>query len=140
MKKSRQELLAQRARRMPGPPWTVTADWNTGHATSGEDGADLFTYGAPNQWWRLADCYLRLFPGVWNLAAHITIRAYMNIMGGETKIMDEEWDADGTDGDVAFIIWFWDVPIFGPLRIEVHSDAFGDDGVAVPFEYRVKDW
>ena len=122
-------------------PGTTTALWNSGVATSGEPGADLFAYGMANQWWRLQEAYLKLFPGVWNVASVITVRSYLYIMGGEELIGEEDWDADGTDGNVAYIYWFWTMAeIRGPLRVEVYSDNVADDGVIAPYEYRVKSW
>jgi hypothetical protein len=120
---------------------TATGNWNSGIATSGQPGADLFTYGAANQWWQLSEGYFRLFPGIWNIAAVITVRAYLTLMGVEVAIGDEDWDADGTDGQVGIFYWFW-IPyeIFGPLRVELYSDQAADDGVVVPYEYRVKSW
>lgn len=132
------KLLAQEAVIVPG---TTTANWNSGVATSGLAGADLFTYGAVGQWWRLQEAYLKIFPGVWNVASVITIRSYLLIMGGDELIGQEDWDADGTDGNVAYIYWFWlNAEIYGPLRVEVYSDNAADDGVAAPYEYRRKDW
>jgi len=75
------------------------------------------------------------------VASIITIRSFLYIMGGEEMIGDEDWDADGTDGNVAFIYWFWLMAeIRGPLRVEVYSDNAADDGVIAPWEYRVKKW
>ncbi|MBU0846403.1 hypothetical protein KKH23_04380 [Patescibacteria group bacterium] len=131
-------LLVERPSRVPG---TTTALWNSGVATSGQPGADLFTYGVADQWWRLQEAYLWLFPGVWNVASVITVRSYIYLMGSEVPIGDEDWDADGTDGNVAYIYWFWLMAeIYGPLRVEVYSNNGADDGVIAPYEYRVKSW
>ena len=129
--------LAARPTIVPG---TTTANWNGGVATSGQPGADLFTYGSIGQWWRLQEAYLRIFPGVWNALSVITIRSYIILMGGEEMVGDEDWDADGTDGNVAYIYWFWFMAeMYGPLRVEVYSDQAGDDGVTATYEYRIKD-
>jgi hypothetical protein len=131
-------LLVQRPRPFTG---SVVANWNSGVATSGNAGADLFTYGAANQWWRLIDAYLLIFPGVWNIGATITIRAYETIMGAEREVMNDDWLADGTDGQLAYVFWwFTGYEMFGPVRIEVFSDQAADDGVSAPYEFRVKDW
>ncbi len=120
---------------------TKTANWNSGVATSGLAGADLFTYGLANQWWRLQEAYFKVFPGIWNVAAVLTCRVYFTVMGAEQLISSEDWNADGTDGNVAFIYWFWsNYEMYGPLRVELYSDTPADDGVAAPYEYRVKDW
>jgi hypothetical protein len=131
------KLLTQRATIVTG---TVTGNFFGGWATSGLNGQDLFTYGVAGQWWRLQEAYLRIFPGIWTWAAHVWIRAYLNLMGGETMVMNDFFHADGSDGDIALIYWFWESEIYGPLRIEVQSDNAGDINVTVPFEYRHKDW
>ncbi len=131
------KLLIQHPLILPGPPWTRTGNWNGGVATSGLPGADLFSYGAANQWWRMGEAYLRL--ASFNAAATVTIRAYITLLGAERTIMDDDWVV-ALDGEIAYIIWFWDVQILGPLRVEVYSNMAADDGLAVPHEYRVKDW
>ncbi len=127
-------LLVQHSRIING---TVTANWNSGVATSGQPGADLFTYGAANQWWRLQEAYVLL--AAFNAAATVTIRAYEILMGAEREIMNEDWTV-AADPPVIFIVWFWEVEMFGPLRIEAFSDQVADDGLTAPYEYRVKPW
>jgi len=120
---------------------TATGLWNGGLATSGLAGADLITIGTAGQWWRLQEAYFRLFPGVWNALAIITVRVYFDLMGAETLVGDEDWDADGTDGNVALIYWFWlSAEVHGPIRVELYSTVAADDGVVVPYEYRYKEW
>ena len=131
-------LLFQRSTIVAG---TQTALWNSGVATSGLAGADVFTFGTLNQWWRLQEAYLKIFPGVWNVAATITVRSYFTIMGSEELVGEEDWLADGTDGNVAFIYWSWvTAEMYGPLRVEAYSDQVADDGVVLPYEYRHKQW
>jgi hypothetical protein len=133
-------MLVQHSRIVTG---TVTGDFFGGVCTSGLPGQDLFTYGRANQWWRLQEAYFRLFPGVWAGAPGdtITCRVYFTVMGVEQLIGDADWDSDGSDGNVAFIYWFWsNYEMYGPLRVELQSNAAADNAVTVPFEYRVKDW
>jgi len=134
MKKSGLAKLTERARIVPG---TVTADWNSGVATSGLPGADLFTYGGVGQWWRLTEAYLVLTG--FDLAATVTVRVYLTIAGEERQMPEEDWEV-AFDGPLAYIFWFWEVEIYGPLRIEVHSDQAADDGFTATYEYRVKSW
>ena len=62
-------------------------------------------------------------------------------MGIEQLVAAEDWKADGTDGNIALVYWFWlAAEMYGPMRIEVYSDQGADDGVTVPYEYRVKSW
>lgn len=116
---------------------TIVGNWNSGVATSGQAGANLFSYGIANQWWRLQEAYVLL--SAFNAAATVTVRAYMNLMGAEREVMNEDWTV-ALDPPVIYIIWFWEVEMFGPLRIEAFSDQAADDGLAVPYEYRVKEW
>ena len=134
MKKSGLHKLTERARIVPGE---VTADWNSGVATSGEAGADLFTYGGVGQWWRLTEAWLVLTG--FDLAATVTIRIYYTIAGEEREMPPDEWEVAG-DGPLAYILWFWEIEIYGPLRVEVHSDQAADDGYTATYEYRVKSW
>ena len=118
-------------------PGTIVRNWNSGIATSGNAGGDLFTLGTVGQWWRLQEAYLRI--DAFNIAATVTIRAYEILMGAEREIMNDDWVV-ALDGDIAFIIWFWEIEMYGPLRIEVFSNVAADDGLAAPYEYRTKEW
>lgn len=132
------KLLTQRSQIITG---TVTGNFFGGACTSGLPGQDLFTYGLPNQWWRLTEGYFRLMPAIWTWGARITVRTYFNIMGGMQLIGEADYDADGTDGNIAYIYWFWlAAEMYGPLRVELQSNNAGDINVTVPYEYRVKDW
>jgi hypothetical protein len=134
MRKTGLDLLTQRARVVPGK---VTADWNSGVATSGQPGADLFTIGSVGQWFRLTEAYLILTG--FNAAATVTVRYYFIIAGEERCLGEDEWEV-AVDGEVAYLLWFWEVEIYGPMRIEVHSDQAADDGFAATYEYKIKDW
>ena len=134
MKKTGIHLLTQRARIVPG---TVKADWNTGRATSGLLGADLFTIGSVGQWFRLTEAYLVLTG--FNALATVTVRAYLTVAGEERQIGEEEWEV-AFDGPLAYLFWFWELEIYGPLRFEVYSDQGADDGFTASYEYRIKDW
>lgn len=117
---------------------TKTANWNSGVATSGLAGADLFTHGAVGQWWRICEAFLVL--AAFNAAATVTIRVYMTYAGALRKIGEEDWVV-AVDGDIAYIYWFWlNAEIYGQLRVEAYSDQAADDGLAAPYEYRHKRW
>ena len=134
MKRSTLDLLVEKPRIVTG---TVVADWNSGVATSGLAGADLFTFGEVGQWFRLTEAYLVL--AGFNLASTVTIRVFLTIAGEERMMPEDEWEP-AVDGDLAFILWFWEVQLFGILRIEVYSDQAADDGFEATYEYRVKNW
>jgi hypothetical protein len=87
----------------------------------------------------MSETFLVIVP-TFNVASHVIIRAYMTVAGVMRSLGDQTWDCDGTDGDLAFMLWLWEVQIFGPIRVELYSDNVLDNGVAAPWEYRVKDW
>lgn len=123
------------------PPTIVTAstvgNWNSGVGTSGQPGADLFTLGHAGQWWKLTEAYLLL--AAFNAAATVTVRAYETLIGAEREVLNDDWVV-AVDGEIAYIFWFWDLHMFGPVRVEVYSDQAADDGLAAPYEYRFKVW
>ena len=120
---------------------TVTGNFFAGVATSGLPGQDLFTYGVANQYWRLQEAYFNLFPGVFNVAAVISVRIYFTVFGAMQLIDTMTWDADGTDGNVGFIYWFFGAyEMLGPFRCELQSNNAGDIANTVAYDYRVKDW
>ncbi|MDD5700439.1 MAG: hypothetical protein PHU23_00190 [Dehalococcoidales bacterium] len=130
--KANYELLTRRPTIVPG---NTTANWNSGVATSGNPGADLVTIGTPGQWCDVSNAVLRLAD--FNVAATVTVRAYTNMMGVEVEIMNEDYSV-AADGEVVFMIWWWEVEQYGAVRVEVFSDQVADDGVTVSHEYRIK--
>jgi hypothetical protein len=129
------KLLYQHARIITE---TTTANWNSGVASSGNPGGDLFTLGAVGQWWRLQEAYLLL--SAFNAAATVTIRAYEPLMGAERMVATDDWTV-ALDGPVIFLFfWVFAWEIYGPVRIEIFSDQAADDGLAAPYECRVKEW
>ncbi|MFA5401239.1 MAG: hypothetical protein WC359_12400 [Dehalococcoidia bacterium] len=117
-------------------PGATTANWNSGVATSGQPGADLFTFGAVGQWWMLKEAYMLL--SAFNIAATVTVRAYETLMGAERMVATDDWTV-AVDGPVIYLFfWFFSWEMYGPVRIEVFSDQAADDGLAAPYEYRYK--
>jgi len=114
---------------------SVTANWNSGVATSGLAGADLFSIGRAGQWYLLNQgCVL---VAGFNVAATITIREYGWVMGAERLLYTDTYTF--ADDIVFFSIWL-DMEMYGIYRVEIHSDQATDDGLTVPYEYRIKDW
>jgi hypothetical protein len=114
---------------------TKVGQWKSGFATSGQPGADLCTIGAVGTWYWVSQALLLL--AAFSPVATVTIRYYQNIFGAERLVGEEDYTNPG-DGPVAYMIWYWDVEIYGSIRIEVHSDQAGDDGLAAPYEYYIK--
>jgi len=114
---------------------TTTANWNSGVATSGLAGADLVTIGVVGQWYRLNAGFV-VTTG-FNAAATVTIREYCNIAGANRLVMTD----DTIMPEVLIqLSWWLDAELFGPYRIELYSDQAADDGLVVPYEYRMKEW
>ncbi len=125
-------LLIQHPRIMPG---IVSANWNSGAATSGQPGADLITIGLAGQWYRLNQ--FSIVSTGFNAAATVTVRAYMDIAGANRMILTDDWTVPE---EVIFLSWWFDTEFYGPMRVEIYSDQGVDDGLAVPYEYRIKPW
>lgn len=127
-------FLTQHPRIISG---TIARNWNTGVATSGFAGGDLFTLGAPNIWWILSGSFMLL--SAFNAAASVTMRGYQTLMGAERQAWADTWTV-ALDGEVAFISYWFEVPIRGQIRVEVNSDQVADDGLIATYESWVKDW
>ncbi len=114
---------------------STTANWNSGVAPSGEAGATLVTMGRAGAWCRVN------FGGViltgFNIAATVTIRG----MTQSSDITSRVAPAISIySREMAILSWWIDLELFGLYRVELYSDQAADDGVAVPYEYRIKDW
>ena len=116
---------------------TTVANWQSGVATSGLAGADLFTYGNANRWWRLTEACFQL--SVFNAAATVTVRGYSYLVGAMNLAFTDNWSV-AFDGPIAWINFFFDIQLYGPIRVEVYSDQAADNGLVVPYDLRVKDW
>ena len=134
------DILAQTnklAGETPGES-SVTANWQSGTATSGETGADLVSIGTAGDRKKLNSLQVdisQLTPG-----ATITIRLYELVNAVERNLYPPPgttWVV-GTDPDA---IWVIDGPveITGVLRVEVQSDDLGDNGEAIAYKYALED-
>ena len=117
---------------------SVTALWNSGVATSGEAGADLVSIGVAADRKKLN--LLEVDISQLTVGSIITIRLYDLVNAVERNIYPPQgttWVV-GTDPDAIPVI---DGPmeITGVLRVEVYSNAAGDDGLAVAYKYALED-
>lgn len=126
------KLLKQRPRIVTGQ---TTANWNSGVAPSGLAGATLFTVGNVGLWYRL-NFGVVILTG-FNVAATVTIREYLLVAGAEHLVLEDDWTMPA---ELALLSWWIDQEMYGPYRVEVLSDQAADDGLAVDYEYRIKDW
>jgi len=117
---------------------SVTANWESGSATSGEDGADLVSIGAAGDRKKLNS--LQVDISQLTTGATITIRLYELVNAVERQLYPPPgttWVV-GTDPDA---IWVVDGPveITGVLRVEVQSDTVADNGLDIAYKYALED-
>jgi hypothetical protein len=113
---------------------SVTGNWYSGTATSGETGADLVTIGANDTKKKLHSLLVSI--GSVAAGAKITIRLYTQIKGTERKVYQEEftqrvdpnglWVVNGTVG------------IHEALRVEAMSSKSADDGATLEYDYMLE--
>lgn len=117
---------------------SVTGNWQSGTATSGETGADLVNIGTASDRRKIHS--LQVDISQLTTGATITIRLYELVNGTERKVyppFGTSWVV-GTDPGA---IWVIDgtVEITGVLRVEVQSDTAGDNGKAIAYKYATED-
>jgi hypothetical protein len=61
----------------------------------------------------------------------------MDIAGANRLMLTDDWTMPE---EVIFLSWWFDTEFYGPMRVEIFSDQGADDGLVVPYEYRIKDW
>ena len=113
---------------------SVTANWNSGTATSGETGADVVTIGANDSKKRLHSLLLNI--SAFQSGAKVTVRLFMQVNGTERKVYEQEFkQGDDPDG-----IWIANgtVGIHEGLRVEAESDKAADDGAAMDYDYMLE--
>ncbi|MFC1965775.1 hypothetical protein ACFLWI_02355 [Chloroflexota bacterium] len=113
---------------------SVTGNWYSGTATSGQVGADLVTIGANDTRKKLHSLLVSI--GSVGAGAKITIRLYMQINGTERKVYQEEF----TQGVAPNGLWIVNgsVGIHEVLRVEAMSSKAGDNGAAIEYDYMLE--
>ncbi|MBA7656757.1 hypothetical protein ES703_64684 [subsurface metagenome] len=117
---------------------SVNANWQSGTATSGDDGADLVNIGTAGERKKLHS--LQVDISQLTVGATITIRLYELVNAVERRLYPPPgttWVV-GTDPDA---IWVIDgsVEITGVLRVEVQSDNIGDNPGDIAYKYALED-
>jgi len=125
-------LLRQRPQILTG---ATIANWNSGIAPSGAAGAALATIGVPGQWYRLNQ--FTVVTAGFNAAATVYLRSYMDVAGANRLVIEDDYVMPQ---ELVFLSWWFDAEFYGPFRVEIFSDQAIDDGLAVDYEYRIKDW
>jgi len=134
--------LGARIRFLASPPrfyeGSVTANWQSGVATSGLAGADFLTLGTPDTVYFTMGIFgvpiIYAYIGDLTPGATITYRAYATIFG-VMRLADDDDYIVGLDPNV-MAIWAWIER--GQIRVEIMSDNALDNGAAIPYQYSLK--
>ena len=113
---------------------SVTGDWYSGTATSGQTGSDLVTIGTNDTRKKLHSLLVSI--GSVGAGAKITIRLYIQINGTERKVYQEEF-TQGVDPNGLWIV-NGSVGIHEVLRVEAMSSKAGDNGAAIEYDYMLE--
>ncbi|MBA7677791.1 hypothetical protein ES703_86055 [subsurface metagenome] len=113
---------------------SVTANWKSGIATSGEDGADLVTIGANDTRYKLHSLLVDI--NAVTDGAKISIKLFMQVNGTERKLYEETF-IKGTDPDGCWVV-NGTVGIHEALRVEVESNTATDDGKSIAYDYMLE--
>jgi len=117
---------------------SVTANWQSGVATSGGVGADFITLGTAETVYYSMGLFgvpiIYAYIGDLTGGATITYRAYATIFG-VMRLADDDDYIVGVDPNI--------MPMYawverGQVRIEIMSDDPLDNGAAIPYEYSLK--
>lgn len=117
---------------------SVTANWQSGTATSGETGANLVSIGSAGDRKKLHSLAIGI--GALTVGATITIKLFMNINGVENKVYPPPATTFlvGTDPNGVWVV-NGTLEITGVLRVEVQSNNAGDNGKAITYKYDLED-
>ena len=107
-----------------GTAGSTTANWNAAEA-------DLVTIGADN----IINQIGSLSIGIMNTTGNLTIKFYMKINGTERELKNLERMVDNVTLGPGVMVITGTLEIRAALRITVQSDAAGDDGKAITFDY-----
>ena len=114
---------------------SVTGNWQSGTATSGETGADVVVIAADGTKRKLHSLLLSIHnfaPG-----GRVTVKLFMQVNGSERKVYEQEFNK-GTDPDGLWIV-NGTVGIHEALRVEVQSNRVADNGVALDYDYMLEE-
>jgi len=134
--------LGQQVRFLVSPPGLysgeVTANWQSGVATSGLAGADFLLLGTPSTVYFSMGLFgvplIFSYIGGLTPGATITYRVYITVFGA-IVLADQDDYIVGVDANV-MVMYAWVGR--GQIRVEIMSDNVGDNGAAIPYEYSLK--
>jgi hypothetical protein len=113
---------------------SVTASWQSGTGTSGDDGADLVTIGAINTKYKLHSLVVNI--STMTAGTVIVLRLFMKVNGTERKVYQQSF-TKGTDPDGLWIV-NGTVGIHDILRLELQSDNAADNGKTIDYDYMLE--
>jgi len=113
---------------------SVTGNWQSGTATSGETGADVITIGANNTRKKLHSLLLSIHN--FTSGGKVTVKLFMQVNGTERKVYQEDFNK-GTDPDGLWVVNGM-VGIHEALRVELQSNRVADNGVALDYDYMLE--
>ena len=134
-------LVAQ-VRFLTSPPafssGEVIANWQSGLATSGLAGADFVILGTPTTIYFAMGLFgvplIFAYIGDLTPGATISYRTYITIFGVMRQADHDDYIVGVDENVIPIYVWV----TRGQIRIELQSDAAGDNGAAIPYEYSVK--
>ena len=113
---------------------SVTANWNSGLASSGNAGADLISVGASDTSYKLHSLLVNI--ANMTLGSAITVRMYTQVNGAEQEVYNQSFTR-GTDPNGLWIV-NGTVGIHEVLRVEIYSNQASDDGIAVDYDHMLE--
>jgi len=114
---------------------SVTGDWQSGIATSGETGADLITLGDDDIKYKLHSLVINI--SALTAGAIIAVKLFMKANGTERKVYHQSF-TQGTDPDGLWIV-NGTVGLHEALRVELESDNAADNGKTVDYDYMLEE-
>ena len=113
---------------------SVTGNWQSGTATSGETGANVVIIGANDTKKKLHSLLLSIHN--FQSGGKVTVKLFMQVNGIERKVYQEDFNK-GADPDGLWVV-NGTVGIHEALRVEVQSNRVADNGVALHYDYMVE--
>lgn len=113
---------------------SVTGNWNSGTATSGETGANVVTIGTNDTKKKLHSLILSIHN--FQSGGKVTVKLFMQVNGTERKVYQADFNK-GTDPDGLWVVNGM-VSIHEALRVEMQSNRVADNGIALHYDYMLE--
>lgn len=113
---------------------SVTGNWQSGTATSGETGANVVTIGANDTKYKLHSLLLSIHN--FQSGGKVTVKLFMQVNGTERKVYQEDFNK-GNDPDGCWVV-NGTLGIHEAVRVEAQSNKAADNGVALQYDYMLE--